>query len=353
MAPQGVAQVRGHHDASPPHLHARHQPCRRRQSGAGSRAAQALANTGHQSGWNVDWNDEGFQGSASECEGAGLDAGDVLWHFVQTRVPAGVSSGMLTATFGQAGEIAVDSYKRSAASSTGSVSPGQDTVLTYDSDVTSDGQRLNLSHICAAADGEESPEAPTDGPSRPTSPPPRPTSPPSPDRQAEPRPRPASHRPRPTSRRPRPTSRARPRPTSRPGPDRQAEPGPDRQARRPRPTSRARPRPTSQEAGPDRQAEPGPDRQAASPRTSRAITPAPSPARRAPTTSPTGESGGATGTPKVTPPPTDAIGGDTTGSGTGWLLAMIGLAALVVGLIVGMPSRRSRRQTPGRQTPGR
>jgi len=204
-------------------------------------ALPAFANTGHQSGWNVGWNDESFQGSASECDGAGLDAGDVLWHFVQTKVPAGASSGTLTATYDQAGEIEVDSYKSSGGVLHWAIITGQDTLLTFSSDVTSSGP-LNLSHICAAPTDKPS-QAPTDKP---------------------------SDRP-------------------------------------------------STETG-----------------------------TQVPTASPTGESGGATGTPRVTPPPTDAIGGATTGSGAGWLLAMIGLAALVVGLIVGGPSRRTRRQTPGR-----
>ena len=277
-------------------------------------ALPALANTGHQSGWNVDWNDEGFQGSASECEGAGLDAGDVLWHFVQTKVPAGVSSGMLTATFDQAGEIAVDSYKRSGGVLHWAIITGQDTVLTFSSDVTSDGQ-LNLSHICAAADGEESPEAPTDKPSQ------APTDKPS---QA-------------------PTDKPSQAPTDKPS---QAPTDKPSQAPTDKPSQAPTDKPS--QAPTDKPSQAPTDKPSQAPTDKPSDRPSTEPGTQAPTTSPTGESGGATGTPRVTPPPTDAIGGDTTGSGTGWLLAMIGLAALVVGLIVGMPSRRSRRQTPGR-----
>ena len=303
-------------------------------------ALPALANTGHQSGWNVDWNDEGFQGSASECEGAGLDAGDVLWHFVQTRVPAGVSSGMLTATFGQAGEIAVDSYKRSGGVLHWAIITGQDTVLTFSSDVTSDGQ-LNLSHICAAADGEESPEAPTDKPSQaPTTsqsqaPTDKPSQAPTDKPSQAPTDKPSQA----------PTDKPSQAPTDKPS---QAPTDKPSQAPTDKPSQAPTDKPS--QAPTDKPSQAPTDKPSQAPNTQDKPSDRPStePGTQAPTTSPTGESGGATGTPRVTPPPTDAIGGDTTGSGTGWLLAMIGLAALVVGLIVGMPSRRSRRQTPGR-----
>ncbi len=276
-------------------------------------ALPAFANTGHQSGWNVDWNDEGFQGSASECDGASLDAGEVLWHFVQTRVPAGVSSGKLTATFDEAGAVAVESYKTSGGVLHWAIITGQDTLLAFSSDVTSSGQ-LNLSHICAAPTAKPS-QAPTAKPSQ------APTEKPS---QA-------------------PTAKPSQAPTDKPS---QAPTDKPSQAPTAKPSQAPTEKPSQAPTAKPSQAPTEKPSQAPTAKPSQA--PTTEPGTQAPTTSPTGESGGATGTPRVTPPPTDAIGGDTTGSGTGWLLAMIGLAALVVGLIVGTPSRRTRHHAPRR-----
>ena len=44
----------------------------------------ALANDLHQTP-PISWDDAGFQGSAGDCEGADLEPGEVLWHFVHTE----------------------------------------------------------------------------------------------------------------------------------------------------------------------------------------------------------------------------------------------------------------------------
>ncbi len=51
-----------------------------------------------------------------------------------------------------------------------------------------------------------------------------------------------------------------------------------------------------------------------------------------------------TGKPQITPPPTDSVGGSNgSGNSTGWLLAVVGLAALVVSLVIRTPARRTSR----------
>ena len=62
----------------------------------------------------------------------------------------------------------------------------------------------------------------------------------------------------------------------------------------------------------------------------------------APSPTPTGAVEAATGTPHVTPPPTDTLGG-TTGQPAGdtWRIALLGLAALLASLLIFSPSRTS------------
>jgi hypothetical protein len=125
--------------------------------------ATTFANTGNQSGDGVAWDNADFRGSESECEGVELEEGQVFWHFVQTRVAAGTASGMLTATFEEAGTIVSGSYKESGSVLHWGIVTGEDTLDTFSSDVTSAGP-LNLSHICANPSVTPS-DAPTDAPS--------------------------------------------------------------------------------------------------------------------------------------------------------------------------------------------
>ena len=126
--------------------------------------ATTLANTGHQSGDNIAWDDDDFRGSESECEGLDLEDGQVYWHFVQTRVASDIASGQLTATFEEAGTIVSASYKKAGGVLHWGILTGEDTLESFVSDVTSPGQ-LNLSHICANPSEEET-EAPTATPTQ-------------------------------------------------------------------------------------------------------------------------------------------------------------------------------------------
>ena len=62
-------------------------------------------------------------------------------------------------------------------------------------------------------------------------------------------------------------------------------------------------------------------------------------------TAPSGEVEGVTGTPRVTPPPTDTIGGNGQNpSNDGWRIALIGLAAVLAGTLTFVNPRRSSRK---------
>ena len=104
------------------------------------------------------WNDQGFQGSARECEKFDLGAGDVVWHFVLTSPEA--DSGHLTATFQNAGDVTVANADSPAAVLHFYVWTGHDTLL--DAETTDvDGNNLVLSHICSGAE-EESESVPVE-----------------------------------------------------------------------------------------------------------------------------------------------------------------------------------------------
>ena len=111
----------------------------------------ALATDLHASQQGTAWNDQGFQGSAGDCDGLKLGPGDVVWHFVLTS-PEG-DSGHLTATFDKAGDVTVENADSPAAVLHFYVWTGHDTLL--DAETTDvDGNLLNLSHICAGKEVE-------------------------------------------------------------------------------------------------------------------------------------------------------------------------------------------------------
>src|SRR5262245_32611195 len=122
----------------------------------GPAASATLANDLHQDP-PISWNATGFGGE--DCKD--VAAGDVLWHFVQTKVSDNISSGKLTAEFDDAGVITVDSYKKAGGVLHWAITTGHDTLLSAESDVDSEGN-LNLSHICV---GPEKSEAPSEEPS--------------------------------------------------------------------------------------------------------------------------------------------------------------------------------------------
>ncbi len=198
---------------------------------------------------------------ADDCKDVDLSAGQVLWHFVQTGTE--VASGELTATFTTAGEVTVDSYKHSGKVLHWQIITGHDTLVSASSDIENDGN-LNLSHICVGPDGSEEPSStPSDEASE------EPSSTPS-DEPA----RSQLHAERRSQREPSstPSDEASEEPSSTPSDEASEEPSST-------PSDEASEEPSS-----------------------------------TPSDEPTGETEAETGTPSVTLPPTDAIGGDSTGS---------------------------------------
>jgi hypothetical protein len=111
----------------------------------GPSAGSVLANDMHQD-LPISWDNPQYQGSSEDCADAGLEPGEVLWHFVQTQTDD--DSGMLTATFSVAGVVGpVASYKHSGQVLHWAIITGEDTLLGATSDIENDGN-LNLSHIC-------------------------------------------------------------------------------------------------------------------------------------------------------------------------------------------------------------
>jgi len=113
----------------------------------------ALANDLHQAGDTpISWDDPAFQGNADECEGADLDPGQVLWHFVHTGTDSGDLPSKLTAEFDSAGVLEADGYVNGNSIVQYTIITGEDSLLSASDDIQNDGL-LNLSHICSG--GEE------------------------------------------------------------------------------------------------------------------------------------------------------------------------------------------------------
>ena len=190
-------------------------------------AAFAIDGSNEKEG-GIAWNDPGFQGTGDDCKDAGLEPGEVLWHFVQTSVADEVASGNLwvtvTAAPDELGPIA--SYKKSGGVLHWAVISGETTLLEWRSDVAGTGN-LNLSHICYGGPEEES-ESPSDEVES--------ESPSAEIESRAPLPRSSRKAPLPRSSRKAPLTPSSPR--SRPGPSRKSpasRPGPSRKsAGRPR-----------------------------------------------------------------------------------------------------------------------
>ncbi len=121
---------------------------------------------------------------------------------------------------------------------------------------------------------------------------------------------------------PTPTPKPTPTPTEAPTPTPTATP-----TEAPTPTPTEAPTPTPTEAP------------TATPTTQPETTPTPT---AAPTGTPTVEP--ATGTPNVTPPPTDTVGPSDSGSGNGWRAVLVAMAALLAAVLILTPSARARRR---------
>jgi hypothetical protein len=113
----------------------------------------ALANdlNQFQDGHNADgisWDDPAFQGTDKDCEGADLQPGEVLWHFVHTGTDSGDLPSELTAEFDVAGVKTADGFVNGNSIVMYEIITGEDTLLSASDDIVNDG-KLNLSHICS------------------------------------------------------------------------------------------------------------------------------------------------------------------------------------------------------------
>jgi hypothetical protein len=117
----------------------------------------ALANNLHQdTGENgISWDDPAFQGTEKDCADAGLEPGQVLWHFVHTGTDSGDLPSELTAQFATAGEQKADGYVNGNSIVMYNIITGEDSLLSASDDIENDGL-LNLSHICNGGEEEES-----------------------------------------------------------------------------------------------------------------------------------------------------------------------------------------------------
>ncbi len=180
--------------------------------------ATALANDLHQSG-PISSTEGDFQGSDGECSEVDLEAGTVLWHFVQNQVDKSVETASLTAQFETAGTLTVESYKKAGGTLHFAIVTEADVLMEATSTVTSDGQLKSQPHLPGRRDsgnpGADQSPTPTDTSA--PSPTPTPTESPTPS--------------------PTPTPTKSPTPTRRP-----RRPNPPHRARRPRrPTRQGRP----------------------------------------------------------------------------------------------------------------
>jgi hypothetical protein len=128
-------------------------------------AAPAFANTVHQT--NISWDDPAFQGDETECAGADVGEGEVLWHFVHVGTSEDDLPSTLTATFQRADlttfDVTVDGYVNGNSIVMYDIITTDAVLFVTGSDtITTDPitEPLNLSHICPGGPGEEIPEAP-------------------------------------------------------------------------------------------------------------------------------------------------------------------------------------------------
>ena len=265
--------------------------------------------------------DAGYQGGVEECAELDLAPGEVFWHFVLTQTDA--ASATLDASFSVAGDVSTDSYKKTGGTLRfGITTPTADTLLS--AWTAAEGGNLNLSHICQ---GEEAPTPTPDVTPTPTpdvTPTPTPDVTPTPTPDVTPTPTPEVT--------PTPTPEVTPTPTPEvtPTPTPEVTPTPTPEVT-PTPTPEVTPTPT-----PEVTPTPTPE---VTPTPTPEVTPTPTPEA---TPTPTGSelpaesenptpSGGveaATGTPRVTVPPTDALGQAAPVTSEGWRIVLAGLASL-------------------------
>jgi hypothetical protein len=181
--------------------------------------------------------------------------------------------------------------------------PGDDNDTNLQSPPSSGGPQALISHVEFCFDQKGTPNP------RPT---PTPTPEPTPTPTPEPTPTPTPT-PEPT---PTPTPEPTPTPTPEPTPTPTPEPTPT-----PTPTPEPTPTPT--------------------PVPTPTATPVPTPTA---TPVPTGEVAGATGVPRITPPPTDAGPVNSAPAPDTWRIALVLVASSLAGALILMPSRRRVRR---------
>jgi hypothetical protein len=109
----------------------------------------ALANDLHQADQTpISWDDPAFQGNEDECADAGLEPGEVLWHFIHTKTDSGDLPSELTAEFDDAGVKTADGFVNGNSIVMYEIITGEDSLLSASDDIENDGL-LNLSHICS------------------------------------------------------------------------------------------------------------------------------------------------------------------------------------------------------------
>ncbi len=111
----------------------------------------ALANDLHQTP-PISWDDAGFQGSASDCRGADLAPGEVLWHFVHTDTKSGDLPSTIDAQFAS-GSQSGDGYVNGNSIVMYELITGHTTLNGASDSIENDGL-LNLSHICVGKEKE-------------------------------------------------------------------------------------------------------------------------------------------------------------------------------------------------------
>jgi hypothetical protein len=96
----------------------------------------------------ISWDDPAFQGSDEDCANAGLEPGQVLWHFIHTGTDSSDLPSELTAEFADAGVVKADGFVNGNSVVMYNIITDQDSLLSASDDIQNDGN-LNLSHICS------------------------------------------------------------------------------------------------------------------------------------------------------------------------------------------------------------
>jgi hypothetical protein len=105
----------------------------------------------------ISWDDPAFQGDAGDCEGADLEPGEVLWHFVHIGTDGSDLPATIDAEFDSAGHVPADGYSNGGGNAAVmyNVITGEDSLIGAEDTIVDDG-KLVLSHICSGGEEEQS-----------------------------------------------------------------------------------------------------------------------------------------------------------------------------------------------------